>query len=152
MLKSSQHWKCVVYVCILYLVVSFLFFNALKLGFLFCHFARMISLEVPMTCMCEIQWTLFGACLIASPCGLDTVGRLLLMPQLPFSFMTPHWFLQCSGHPVSVFYVIVPKMPVFLWAHWPSSCFPLSELCFQGFSYYPFAQCGVMNYVRILES
>ena len=106
MLKSIQHWKCIVCVCLVYLIVSFLFFNALKLGFLFCHFAKMISLAVPVTCMCKIQWTLFGAYLIASLCGLDAVGHLLLMPHLPFSFRTLHWFLQCSDHPVSVFYVI----------------------------------------------
>lgn len=63
MLKSRQPWKCIVCVCLVYLIVSFLFFNALKLGFLFCHFATMISLAVPMSCMCKIQWTLTLWCL-----------------------------------------------------------------------------------------
>ena len=158
MLKSSQHWKCIVCVCLVYLTVSFLFFNALKLGFLFCHFARMISLAVLVTCMCKIEWTLTLWCLshcislwtwccwpsasnaTAPLLFQDTALVLIVLWPSCLSLLCNRQFLKCWCS------------PGLLWTHWLSLCFPLSELCFQGFSYYPFSQCGVMNYARILES
>lgn len=91
--QHCKPWKCMVYICFLYFVLSFWPFSPLKLSFVLCHFAGNVSLVA--------QWVLLGACLLVSLwTGCCCSPPLLIPNSLSFHDPALTWFSHFSDHPL----------------------------------------------------